>query len=87
MSGSLHLTCTTTYHLSIALLMVSHQEIGLTRVIRNVTHNASTTPYNSYKHNAKYKAKFQNKRQGYWLNVLGLALVKSRLVSTPFDAC
>jgi hypothetical protein len=34
MSGSLHSTSTTTYHLSIALLTVSHQEIGLTRVIR-----------------------------------------------------
>jgi hypothetical protein len=52
-SGSLHSTSIATYHLSIVLLMVSHQEIGLTRVIRNVTHNASTAPYNSYKHNAQ----------------------------------
>jgi hypothetical protein len=52
-SESMHLTFIATYHLSITLLTVSHQKIGLTRVIKKVTHNASTTLYNSYKLNAQ----------------------------------
>jgi hypothetical protein len=52
-SGSLHSIFTATYHLSIALLMVSHQEIGLTMAIRKVTHNASTLLYNTYQLNAQ----------------------------------
>jgi hypothetical protein len=44
-----------TYHLSIALLMVSHKVIGLTRIDRKVDLHATTTPYNSYKLNAQLK--------------------------------
>jgi hypothetical protein len=52
-SGSLHLTSTATYHLSIALLTLSHKGIGLTRINRNVNLNATTVPYNSYRLNAQ----------------------------------
>jgi hypothetical protein len=48
-SGSLNSTSTTIYHLSIALLTVSHQEIGLTRINRKVNLNATTVAYNFYK--------------------------------------
>jgi hypothetical protein len=40
-------TSTVIYHLSIALLTVSHQVIGLTRRNRKVNHNATMVPYNS----------------------------------------
>jgi hypothetical protein len=43
MSGSLHSTSTSTYHLSIALLMLSHKEIGLTRINRKVNLDTTTT--------------------------------------------
>jgi hypothetical protein len=52
-SGSLHFTSTVTYHLNIALLMISHQEIGLTRINRKVNHNATMVSNNSYKLNAQ----------------------------------
>jgi hypothetical protein len=52
-SGNLHSTSTTTYHLSIALLMLSHKEIGLTRITRKVNLNMTMMPYNSYRLNAQ----------------------------------
>jgi hypothetical protein len=52
-SGGLHSTSTAIYYLSIALLTVSHQEIGLTRINRKVNLNATTVPYNSYELNAQ----------------------------------
>jgi hypothetical protein len=52
-SGSLHSTSTATYHLSITLLMLSHTEIGLTRINRKVNLNATMVPYNSYRFNAQ----------------------------------
>jgi hypothetical protein len=48
-SVRLHSTSTVIYHLSIALLMVSYQEIGLTRINRNANLNTTTVSYNSYK--------------------------------------
>jgi hypothetical protein len=51
--GSLHLTSTVTCHLSIAILMLSHKEIGLIRINRKVNLNATTMSYNSYRLNAK----------------------------------
>jgi hypothetical protein len=53
MSGIHYSTSTIIYHLSIVLLMVIHQEIGLARVIRKVGLNATIAPYNSYKLNAQ----------------------------------
>jgi hypothetical protein len=53
MSGSLHSTSTATYYLSIVLLMVNHQEIGLIRVIRKVAHNVTRLSSNSYRLNAQ----------------------------------
>jgi hypothetical protein len=35
----------------------------------------------------KHKVKLQNKRQGHWLDALGLALIQAKLVSSPLDAC
>jgi hypothetical protein len=58
--------------------MISHQEIGLTRIIRKVAPNATRLSSNSYRLNAqssKHKVKQQNKRQEYWLNAPGLALL------------
>jgi hypothetical protein len=52
-SGSLHSTSTVTYHLSIALLMISHQEIGLTRINQKVDPIAITMLYNAYPRNAQ----------------------------------
>jgi hypothetical protein len=52
-SESLHLTSTANYHLSITLLTVSHQEIGLTRVIRKVAPNLTRLSSNFYRLNAQ----------------------------------
>jgi hypothetical protein len=52
-SGSLHSTSTAIYHLSIALLMVTHQEIGSIRMNKKVNLNATTVTYNSYKLNTQ----------------------------------
>jgi hypothetical protein len=52
-SVSLHSTSTVIYHLSIALLMVSHKEIGLTIINRKVNLNATMMVYNSYRLNAE----------------------------------
>jgi hypothetical protein len=54
-SGIHHSTSIVTYHLSIALLMVSHKIIGMTRIDRKVNLHATTAPYNSYKLNAQPK--------------------------------
>jgi hypothetical protein len=51
-SGSLHLTSTVTCHLSIALLMVSHHKMGVTRIKWKEDLNVSTVSSNSYKLNA-----------------------------------
>jgi hypothetical protein len=48
MSESLHSTSTATYHLSIALLTLSHKEIGLTRINRKVNLNTTMVPYNRF---------------------------------------
>jgi hypothetical protein len=53
MSESLHSTSIATYHLNIALLTITHQEIGLTRVIRKVAPNATRLLSNSYRLNAQ----------------------------------
>jgi hypothetical protein len=52
-SGSLHSTSTVTYHLSIALLMVSHHKMGVTRINRKEDLNVSTVSSNYYKLNAQ----------------------------------
>jgi hypothetical protein len=52
-SGSLHSTSTATYHLSIALLTLSHIEIGLTRINMKVNLNTTRMSYNSYRLNAQ----------------------------------
>jgi hypothetical protein len=53
MSGSLH--STSTIILSIALLMVSHQKIGVKRINRMVDHNATRVSIISYRLNAQSK--------------------------------
>jgi hypothetical protein len=53
MSGTLQLTSTISYHLSIALLMVSHKDIRLTRINQKVDLNETTVPHNPYKLNAQ----------------------------------
>jgi hypothetical protein len=50
-SGSLQLTSTVTYHLSIALLMVRHHKMGVTRINQKEDLNVSTVSSNSYKLN------------------------------------
>jgi hypothetical protein len=52
-SGSLHLISTAVYHLNIALLMVSHQNLGVTRINWKVDYSATTVSYNSYQLNAQ----------------------------------
>jgi hypothetical protein len=52
-SGSLHLTSIIIYHLSIALLMVSHHNMGVTRINRKVGLNATRVSTNSYRLNAQ----------------------------------
>jgi hypothetical protein len=52
-SESLHSTCIVTYHLSIALLTVSHYKMGVTRINRKDDLNVSTVSSNSYKLNAQ----------------------------------
>jgi hypothetical protein len=58
-SGSLHLTSTVTYHLSIALLTISHHKMGITRINRKVGLNATRVSISSYRLNAhsKYRTK------------------------------
>jgi hypothetical protein len=51
MSESLHSTSTVTYHVSIALLMVSHHKMGVTRIKQKEDLNVSTVASNSYKLN------------------------------------
>jgi hypothetical protein len=34
-----------------------------------------------------HKVKLQNKRQGHWLDALGLALITTMLASSPLNAC
>jgi hypothetical protein len=55
MSGSLHSISTITYHLSIALLMVSHHKMGVTRINRKVGLNATRVSTSSYRLNAQSK--------------------------------
>jgi hypothetical protein len=52
-SESLNSTSTTIYHLSIALLMVSHQKIGVTRINQKIDLIATTMSYNAYQLNAQ----------------------------------
>jgi hypothetical protein len=52
MSESLHPTSTVTYHVSIALLMVSHHKMRVTRIKQKEDLNVSTVASNSYKLNA-----------------------------------
>jgi hypothetical protein len=88
MSESLHSIFTAIYHLSIALLTVSHKEIGLTRINRKVNLNATTVPYNSYTLNAQiiieHKVGFKIKYKEYCFNAPGLALIPIK-VSGCFD--
>jgi hypothetical protein len=55
MIGSLHLTSTVIYHLSITLLTVSHHKMGVTRINRKVDLNATRVSNNSYRLNAQSK--------------------------------
>jgi hypothetical protein len=52
-SGSLHSTSTVTYHLSIALLMISHHKMGVTRINQKVGLNATRVSTSSYRLNAQ----------------------------------
>jgi hypothetical protein len=52
-SGILHSTCMVVYHLSIALLTISHQKIGVRRINWKVDSSATTVSYNSYQLNAQ----------------------------------
>jgi hypothetical protein len=52
-SGSLHSTSIVTYHLSIALLMVSHYKMGVIRINRMVSLNATRVSTCSYRLNAQ----------------------------------
>jgi hypothetical protein len=52
-SGSLHSTSTLTYHLSIALVMVSHHKMGVTMVNWKVSLNATRVSTSSYRLNAQ----------------------------------
>jgi DNA-binding CsgD family transcriptional regulator len=54
-SRSLHSTSTIIYHLSIALLTVSHHKMGVTRINRNVDLNATRVSTISYRLNAQSK--------------------------------
>jgi hypothetical protein len=54
-SGSLHLTSTIIYHLSIALLTVSHHKMGVTRINRKVDLNATRVSTSSYRVSAQSK--------------------------------
>jgi hypothetical protein len=53
MSGTLHSTSTITYHLSIALLTVSHHKIQVIRINQKVDLNATIVSTNSYRLNAQ----------------------------------
>jgi hypothetical protein len=89
MSGSLHSTSTVIYHLSIALLMVSHHKMGVTRIKRKINLNANRVSTSSYRPNAQskieQKVKVYIKRKGAWLNPLGLALITTMLASSQLD--
>jgi hypothetical protein len=54
-SGSIHSTSIVTYNLSIALLMVSHHKIGVTRINWKVSLNATRVSISSYILNAQSK--------------------------------
>jgi hypothetical protein len=60
-SGSLNSTSTIAYHLSIALLMVSHHKMGATRINRKVSLNATTVSTSSYRLNAQSKYRIKSK--------------------------
>jgi hypothetical protein len=68
-SESLHSTSTVTYHLSIALLMVSHHKLGLTMINQKEYLNVSTVSSNSYKLNAQLK---YNIKQSFKLKYKGI---------------
>jgi hypothetical protein len=89
MSGSLHSTSTIIYHLSIALLMVSHHKMGVTRIKRKINLNANRVSTSSYRPNAQskidQKVKVYIKRKGAWLNPLGLTLITTMLASSQLD--
>jgi hypothetical protein len=53
MSMSLNSTSTITYHLSVALLTVRHNKMGVIRINRKVSLNAARVSTNSYKLNAQ----------------------------------
>jgi hypothetical protein len=61
--------------------MILYQEIGLTRVIRKVDHNASMAPHNSYElsaqsnQNIKQDSKIKDKEN--WLNGPARVLILS----------
>jgi hypothetical protein len=61
-----------------ALLTVSHHKMGVTRINRKVGLNATRVSTSSYRLNAQsnieQKEMFKIKRQGAWLNAMGLAL-------------
>jgi DNA-binding CsgD family transcriptional regulator len=54
-SGSLHSTSTVIYHLSIALLTVSHHKMGVTRINQKVDLNVTRVSTCSYRLNAQSK--------------------------------
>jgi hypothetical protein len=54
-SGSLHSTSTVIYHLSIALLMVSHHKMGVIRINRKIDLNATRVSSSFYRLNAQSK--------------------------------
>jgi hypothetical protein len=89
MSGNLHSTSTIIYHLSIALLMVSHHKMGVTRIKRKINLNANRVSTSSYRPNAQskidQKVKVYIKRKGAWLNPLGLVLITTMLASSQLD--
>jgi hypothetical protein len=65
--------------------MVSHQIIGLTRIIKMVDLNATTMSYNSIKLNAQskqnIKQRFKIKNKGHLFDAPGLALLTTMLAS------
>jgi hypothetical protein len=69
MSERLHSTSTVTYHLSIALLTVSHDKMGVTRITRKEDLNVSTVSSNSYKLNVQPK---YNMQQSFKLKYKGI---------------
>jgi hypothetical protein len=53
MSESLHSTSVVIYHLSIALVTVSHHKMGVIRINRKVNPNGTRVSISSYKLNAQ----------------------------------